>query len=299
MPEEKYEKRWRKTAVKQNDMNSEIMNKLVKDCEDVLDCCLPDPDHMPEGEQPTATIASAMRYNVLAGGKRLRPLLFLATLDSLGKDIDQKAVQTACGIELIHTYSLIHDDLPAMDNDDYRRGKLTSHKKWGEVWFSQNGVAGIFFYTYVVLAAGGYLTGAYNLLLAPFVVLFVIVPVFCFLMKEPLTNLISHKPVKPAEGWGGYMTQNVFEVLEILLSFVTNSMSYLRVGGFVLSHAGMMLVVMTLVKMTGNAGPVVLVIGNAFVMVLEGLVVGIQALRLEYYEMFSRYYTGGGRKFAA
>lgn len=173
------------------------------------------------------------------------------------------------------------------------------HKKWGEVWFSQNGVAGIFFYTYVVLAAGGYLTGAYNLLLAPFVVLFVIVPVFCFLMKEPLTNLISHKPVKPAEGWGGYMTQNVFEVLEILLSFVTNSMSYLRVGGFVLSHAGMMLVVMTLVKMTGNAGPVVLVIGNAFVMVLEGLVVGIQALRLEYYEMFSRYYTGGGRKFAA
>ena len=68
MPEEKYLKRWRKTAVKQNDMNSEIMNKLVKDCEDVLDRCLPDPDHMPEGEQPTATIASAMRYNVLAGG---------------------------------------------------------------------------------------------------------------------------------------------------------------------------------------------------------------------------------------
>ena len=68
----------------------------------------------------------------MAGGKRLRPLLFLSTLNSLGKVITEKEVKIACGIELIHTYSLIHDDLPAMDNDDYRRGKLTSHKKWGE-----------------------------------------------------------------------------------------------------------------------------------------------------------------------
>lgn len=83
-------------------------------------------------ESDDPRFAEIMAYSVMAGGKRLRPLLFLATLDSLGKDIDQKAVQTACGIELIHTYSLIHDDLPAMDNDDYRRGKLTSHKKWGE-----------------------------------------------------------------------------------------------------------------------------------------------------------------------
>ncbi|WP_039943030.1 polyprenyl synthetase family protein, partial [Lactobacillus equicursoris] len=74
-------------------------------------------------ESDDPRFAEIMAYSVMAGGKRLRPLLFLATLDSLGKDIDQKAVQTACGIELIHTYSLIHDDLPAMDNDDYRRGK--------------------------------------------------------------------------------------------------------------------------------------------------------------------------------
>lgn len=83
-------------------------------------------------ESDDPRFAEIMAYSVMAGGKRLRPLLFLASLDSLGKDLDQKAVQTACGIELIHTYSLIHDDLPAMDNDDYRRGKLTSHKKWGE-----------------------------------------------------------------------------------------------------------------------------------------------------------------------
>ncbi len=118
-------------------------------------------------------------------------------------------------------------------------------------------------------------------------------------MKEPLTNLVTGHGFRASQSWGAYILQNFFEVFEILLSFVTNSMSYLRVGGFVLSHAGMMLVVMTLVKMTGNAGPLVLVFGNIFVMALEGLVVGIQALRLEYYEMFSRYYTGGGRKYKA
>lgn len=77
-------------------------------------------------------ISQIMAYSVMAGGKRLRPLLFLATLNTLGKEITEDEIRIACGIELIHTYSLIHDDLPAMDNDDYRRGKLTSHKKWGE-----------------------------------------------------------------------------------------------------------------------------------------------------------------------
>lgn len=77
-------------------------------------------------------IAEIMSYSVMAGGKRLRPLLFLSALNSLGKNIGDSEIRIACGIELIHTYSLIHDDLPAMDNDDYRRGRLTSHKKWGE-----------------------------------------------------------------------------------------------------------------------------------------------------------------------
>ncbi len=131
MPEEKYLKRWRKTAVKQNDMNSEIMNKLVKDCEDVLDRCLPDPDHMPEGEQPTATIASAMRYNVLAGGKRLRPLLIARISDIYGGR-RELAEPFMAALEMIHTYSLVHDDLPAMDNDDYRRGRKTTHIVYGE-----------------------------------------------------------------------------------------------------------------------------------------------------------------------
>lgn len=78
------------------------------------------------------TFRQIMLYSVVAGGKRLRPLLFLATASVAGMEIGENELKIACGIELIHTYSLIHDDLPAMDNDDYRRGRLTSHKKWGE-----------------------------------------------------------------------------------------------------------------------------------------------------------------------
>ena len=77
------------------------------------------------------TIYEAMRYSLLSGGKRLRPVLCLATCEMLGGIIDI-AMPTACALEMIHTMSLIHDDLPAMDNDDYRRGNMTNHKIYGE-----------------------------------------------------------------------------------------------------------------------------------------------------------------------
>ena len=76
-------------------------------------------------------IYEAMRYSLMAGGKRLRPILCLATCELAGGTMDM-AMPTACALEMIHTMSLIHDDLPAMDNDDYRRGKLTNHKVYGE-----------------------------------------------------------------------------------------------------------------------------------------------------------------------
>ena len=76
-------------------------------------------------------LKEAMQYSLLAGGKRLRPVLALATAEMFGIE-PQEVMACACSIEMIHTYSLIHDDLPAMDNDDYRRGKLTNHKVFGE-----------------------------------------------------------------------------------------------------------------------------------------------------------------------
>lgn len=77
------------------------------------------------------TLRESMAYSLLAGGKRLRPILVLLSCQACGGSIDA-ALPSACAIEMIHTYSLIHDDLPAMDNDDYRRGRLTNHKVYGD-----------------------------------------------------------------------------------------------------------------------------------------------------------------------
>ena len=78
-----------------------------------------------------AQLRASMRYSMMAGGKRLRPILLMAAADAVGED-GTRFLPAACALEMIHTYSLIHDDLPAMDNDDYRRGKLTNHKVYGD-----------------------------------------------------------------------------------------------------------------------------------------------------------------------
>ncbi len=171
-------------------------------------------------------------------------------------------------------------------------------KHWGEVFFSHNGIAGFIFYGYMAVAVGLMLTGSsINLLSFGIFAIFGLIPIGLFFMKEPLSQYIEGNGIVPHAGWGNFILESIFEVIEILLSYITNSLSYLRVGGFIFSHAGMMLVVMTLVEMTGSAGPFVFILGNLFVMALEGLIVGIQTLRLEYYEMFSRYFSGSGRKF--
>ena len=103
---------------------------------------------LPPAKAKPATIHKAMRYSIFAGGKRLRPALCLAAAEACGGDI-QQAMPLACALECIHTYSLIHDDLPAMDNDDLRRGKPTNHKVFGE------GIA--------ILAGDGLLTEAFAL----------------------------------------------------------------------------------------------------------------------------------------
>ncbi|MFN2541338.1 MAG: polyprenyl synthetase family protein [Chthoniobacterales bacterium] len=104
--------------------------------------------YLPEGSVKPATIHKAMRYSLFAGGKRLRPILCLAAAETCGGKIDN-ALPLACALECIHTYSLVHDDLPSMDNDDFRRGRPTCHKVFG------NGIA--------VLAGDALLTIAFEI----------------------------------------------------------------------------------------------------------------------------------------
>ncbi|PTH15405.1 geranyl transferase [Staphylococcus agnetis] len=104
---------------------------------------------IPKSKMETS-LEESMRYSLEAGGKRIRPLLLLATLDMLSEEGYQKGMSSALALEMIHTYSLIHDDLPAMDNDDYRRGKPTNHKVYGE-WMA-------------ILAGDALLTKAFELI---------------------------------------------------------------------------------------------------------------------------------------
>ena len=106
------------------DFKAELKEK-VKFVDEYMEKFLNHEDKYPE------IIHKAMRYSVFAGGKRLRPIMVMEACRAFGGDVE-KAMPFACAIEMIHTYSLIHDDLPALDNDDYRRGRLTSHKMFGE-----------------------------------------------------------------------------------------------------------------------------------------------------------------------
>lgn len=179
--------------------------------------------------------------------------------------------------------------------------KNIRRKDLGQLLFSTNGVAGFVFYSYVVAVILNMLVlnnSLGNIMSLPFILPLVVVPFICFFFEEPLGHLLSGKNLKPEEGWGAFIMQQIFEMIVVALEYVANTLSYLRIGGFILSHAGLMLVVTVLMGMVGGAGSIIVMIfGNILVMGLEGLIVGIQSLRLEYYEMFSRYYDGGGRKY--
>ncbi len=176
---------------------------------------------------------------------------------------------------------------------------LLKKKRYAEVIASHNGFAGLLLYGFIlvgVVLQMGLQIPVFNGLTIGF---FVGLPLVLIFFKEPIERKFHGHKMFPT-GFGGFFVEGFFELFEIILSYVTNTMSFLRVGGFVLSHAGMMLVVTSLMTMVGGTGSIlVAVFGNIFVMALEGMIVGIQVLRLEFYEMFSRYYEGNGVAFSA
>ena len=152
----------------------------------------------------------------------------------------------------------------------------------------------------VLAGAVSMLTGGPNLFTAPYILAFLVLPILVIFLKHPLGKLArGQKDIKPEDGIGSFVIEGFFELFEVVLSFVTNTLSFMRVGGFIISHAGMMSVVITLTEMMQGSGSiVVLILGNIFVMALEGFIVGIQSLRLEFYELFSRYFEGQGKPYA-
>ncbi len=166
------------------------------------------------------------------------------------------------------------------------------------IWFDTNAVAGLVFYgslvaVIVLMMTGHPLPGA-----AVLAVMFGL-PLLLIFLKEPLTALVEKKKEKMESGPVMFVVQGFFELFEVLLSYFSNTLSFVRIGAFAVSHAAMMSVVLTLAGAENGGSPnwVVVVMGNLLVCVLEGLIVGIQVLRLEYYEMFSRFYKGSGKEF--
>ncbi len=162
--------------------------------------------------------------------------------------------------------------------------------------FGPNGIPGLVFYCALVAGLVCQIVMGIPVMTLPYILGLVVLPLVLIFLKEPLGNLVCGKHEKIE--WGNYLAQSFFELFETVLSYVTNTMSFLRVGAFVLVHAGMMMVVFTLAGMSSGVGYVaIVVIGNIIVSGLEGLLVAIQVLRLEFYEMFSRFFDGGGRPF--
>jgi geranylgeranyl diphosphate synthase, type II len=110
-------------------VNAVDLERYLKDRRAMVDAALD--RFLPAESAPPPRVHQAMRYSVLAAGKRLRPILVIAGAEAVGA-APADVMPTACALEMVHTYSLIHDDLPAMDDDDYRRGRLTNHKVFGD-----------------------------------------------------------------------------------------------------------------------------------------------------------------------
>ncbi len=171
-------------------------------------------------------------------------------------------------------------------------------RRWGKLLFDKNGLAGLMFYGGLSVIVGLSLVAGKLLFSGLALVVVIILPALMIFFKEPLDHLVmKRKPIIPHEK-GIFLVEAFFDLFETLLSFFSGTVSFARVGAFALNHAGLSLAVWTLYNMMeGVGGILIVIIGNAITIGLEGLIVGIQCMRLEYYEIFGRFYIGEGREF--
>ncbi len=164
--------------------------------------------------------------------------------------------------------------------------------------FGPNGIAGFIFYGGITVGAVCQLLLNIPLFTPAYLIVTVVLPLISMFLQEPLGKLVSGRKDWKPEKWGEYILQTFFELFEALLTYLSNTMSFLRVAAFVLIHAGMMMAVFSLAGLFGPFGyTVAVILGNVLVTAMEALLVAIQVMRLEFYEMFSRYYQGDGRPF--
>ena len=215
----------------------------------------------------------------------MRPIDHMTTLPFLGKLNTVFIVAVAFGMFLIMVAMVLHI-VNALKSKDIEGA-----------WFDPNGVAGLVFYIAVVVTIVLFMTGRP---LPGGIILGIMfgVPLLLILFREPITRAIQKRADKMETGKAMFIVQGFFEMFETLLSYFSNTISFIRIGAFAVSHAAIMEVVLQLAGAeSGNPNWLGVIFGNLFVCGFEGLIVGIQVLRLEYYEMFSRFYKGSGHAF--
>jgi len=164
--------------------------------------------------------------------------------------------------------------------NSFRRGRIA------EALFGANGVSGLLFYSAAIWLVARVFAGRP---LTPPVILVAVLPLVFVGLKHPLENYFAGQKIE--------VGSIAIELFETLLSYATNTVSFVRVGAFAVSHAGMMHVVLQLGRGAAASGIIILIAGNVLVMVIEGVLIGIQVLRLDFYEIFSRFYRGTGQGF--
>ena len=163
-----------------------------------------------------------------------------------------------------------------------------------KIFIDNNGLAGLIFYITVLTGVIYFAVKGQWIFTGLILLLLIGVPLLLIFFKDQLSRWVFRKKlVRPTP-----FVEKFFEMFEMLLSFVSNTISFIRLAAFAINHVGLCMAVYILADMTGGNGSlIVTIIGNGIVIVLEGLIVAIQVLRLEYYELFSRFYSGDGREY--
>ena len=215
----------------------------------------------------------------------IRPVSQMSTLPFIGKLNTVFIVAIGFGMALILLTMVIHI-INGIRSKDLEAA-----------CFDTNGLAGLVFYASAVSVTVLFMKG-YTLPGGAVLLLMFGIPLLLIAFKEPITRKLLKTKAEEQTGVIMTVVQAFFELFEVLLSYFSNTLSFVRIGAFAVSHAAMMEVVLMLAGAeAGNPNWIIIVFGNIFVCAMEGLIVGIQVLRLEYYELFSRFYKGNGREF--
>lgn len=226
-----------------------------------------------------ASMIFGVLYGSIFGNEEIIPAIFMRPMENIQTML---IYGIGIGVILILLAMLLN----------IRNGIKNKNKK--KIFFDTNGLAGLIFYVSVLTAGVYFILKGKMIASLGILSIFIIIPLLAIMFKDT----IAKKAFKEETEEKSSLFEKVFNVVEILLSFASNTISFVRISAFAINHVGLCMAIYILSDMfSGTGSMVVTIFGNVLVIVLEGLIVGIQVLRLEYYELFSRFYTGDGKEY--